>query len=133
MKLEVFISECSVHSAKESRSYRKKLFTASFLWTPDPDPELLNSHIVKAVETELDVCMVGCWCARSSRLTKDSVLKFEAVVGDGRLLPLVGVGLWFCWAEGLAPQLLLQMVDLLITETFGLTETRESSNVSATK
>lgn len=62
--------------------------------------------------------------ARSSRLTKDSVLKLEAVVGDGGLLPLVGVGLWFCRAEGLAPQLLLQMVDLFITKTFGLMETR---------
>lgn len=77
--------------------------------------------------------MVGCWCARSSWLTKDSVLKFEAVVGDGGLLPLVGVGLWFCWAEGLDPQLLLEMVDLFITKTFRLMETRKSSNMSETK
>lgn len=77
--------------------------------------------------------MVGCWCARSSLLTKDSVLKFEAVVGDGGLLPQVGVGLWFCWAEGLAPQLLLEMVDLFITKTFRLMENGKSSNMSTTK
>lgn len=60
-------------------------------------------------------------------LTKDSGLEFEAVVGDGGLLLLVGVGLLFGGAEGLAPQQLLEVVDLLVAQALGLEETTERS------
>lgn len=121
MKLEVFICSLCARFTMPKKADRTQ--TASFPWSPDPEL-LWNSHIVKAVDLMVDTWMHVRWVARSSRLTKDSVLKLEAVVGDGGLLPLVGVGLWFCRAEGLAPQLLLQMVDLFITKTFRLMETR---------
>lgn len=64
---------------------------------------------------------------RSLRLTEDSVLKPEAVVGDGRLHLLVGAGQLLGRAKGLALQHLLQVVDLLVTQTLGLTETTQES------